>query len=200
LDIGRILFRYRAFIGVAGFVLAFVFARPSAALMFWGLLPIVLGLALRVWAAGYLGEAGRTHSISVEEVVVSGPYRYIRNPLYIGNFLLVLGSLLALNPRWWLSAATLVLFVIEYTIISRAEQKARDSYFASRAPHLVSGVPSPSKGEGKGEGARGNSAFRIPHSAMPRHFSFSRARYEWITVALLALVYLLAVLRARLRF
>jgi protein-S-isoprenylcysteine O-methyltransferase Ste14 len=52
------------------------------------LIPIVLGCALRAWAAGYLLKGKR--------VAVGGPYAFVRNPLYLGSFLISLGFCWAL--------------------------------------------------------------------------------------------------------
>jgi isoprenylcysteine carboxyl methyltransferase (ICMT) family protein YpbQ len=183
--LGKSLFRYRAVIGVTGFVLAMAFAHPSAHSLLVGLIPIAAGLILRVWAAGYIGTAGRVKEIGVQELITSGPYRFLKHPLYYGNFLLVLGVLMSLHPSKWLALLILVLFIIEYAIIARTEQEA-----------VKSAAPSPLKGESESESISEHSSFRTPHSA-PRTFSWPRARNEWITMALVGLIYLLAMLRLR---
>lgn len=49
----------------------------------------IAGTALRVWATAYLGGATVTHSNMVAGgVVASGPYRHLRNPLYVGTWLI----------------------------------------------------------------------------------------------------------------
>jgi protein-S-isoprenylcysteine O-methyltransferase Ste14 len=62
-----------------------------AAFAFAALL-VVLAAAIRTWAAAYLRSSvvhdGRLHT---DALVASGPYRYVRNPLYIGGLLLSLG-------------------------------------------------------------------------------------------------------------
>ena len=49
---------------------------------------VVWGCALRSWAAGYLLKGKR--------VATGGPYAYVRNPLYLGSFILGIGFCLAL--------------------------------------------------------------------------------------------------------
>jgi protein-S-isoprenylcysteine O-methyltransferase Ste14 len=44
---------------------------------------VALGCALRSWAAGYLFKGKR--------VAIGGPYAYVRNPLYVGSFLIGAG-------------------------------------------------------------------------------------------------------------
>ena len=88
----------------AGFGVAaasFWLARPS----WWSLgLGAAIGLAgacLRAWAAGHL-EKG-------VEVTTSGPYRWMRHPLYVGSTLLGLGF--AAAARHPLAALLIVLYL-----------------------------------------------------------------------------------------
>jgi protein-S-isoprenylcysteine O-methyltransferase Ste14 len=58
---------------------------------------IVAGLAWTVWARNTLGDnwSGRVTVKSGHELVRSGPYRWIRHPIYTGALLALLGSALA---------------------------------------------------------------------------------------------------------
>jgi protein-S-isoprenylcysteine O-methyltransferase Ste14 len=67
-------------------------ARPSAATMSIGLPIALLGLALRGWAAGHLRKN--------ERLVTSGPYAWMRNPLYAGTLTAALGFVLAAAQPW----------------------------------------------------------------------------------------------------
>ena len=54
-----------------------------------GGLLVVIGLALRSWAAGILRKD--------EELTTGGPYRLMRNPLYLGSFLMMFGFCALIN-------------------------------------------------------------------------------------------------------
>lgn len=56
-----------------------------------GLGALLLGQGLRIWAAGYIGRAGRSQRLKAITLFTAGPYAYTRNPLYLGNFLLCIG-------------------------------------------------------------------------------------------------------------
>jgi protein-S-isoprenylcysteine O-methyltransferase Ste14 len=65
--------------------------RPLAFLaLYLGL----LGLGLAVWAVAHLGRSFSV-LVSVREVVVSGPYRYVRHPIYLSYVLQMTALLVA---------------------------------------------------------------------------------------------------------
>ena len=53
-------------------------ARPRPGLYAAGLVLAVLGVGIRLWAAGTIHK-GR-------EITISGPYAWVRHPLYVGWF------------------------------------------------------------------------------------------------------------------
>jgi len=74
----------------AGFVLLATFAwlsRPSAVSIEIGLPVSIVGLLLRGWAAGSLAKN--------EELATSGPFAYVRNPLYLGTLITAAGLVVA---------------------------------------------------------------------------------------------------------
>lgn len=60
---------------------------------------VAAGAALRTWGTAYLGssivQSGAMHA---GQVMAAGPYRYVRNPLYIGTFLFALGVSILMPP------------------------------------------------------------------------------------------------------
>jgi len=94
---------------VWGFVAALlVVATPSPRAFAAGAALVLTGLLLRVWAAGHL-ERNR-------ELTTSGPYAYIRDPLYVGRLLLLCGlGVMGHNwPAYALFAAALAVFFLDY--------------------------------------------------------------------------------------
>ncbi len=74
-----------------GFLLQSAFSFPIA-----GAVLSVLGLAVAIWARVYLGRnwSGYVTYKKDHELVMTGPYRFIRHPIYAGMILMFLGTFL----------------------------------------------------------------------------------------------------------
>jgi protein-S-isoprenylcysteine O-methyltransferase Ste14 len=132
-----------------------VVARPSSSLAL-GLCValVVLGCLVRSWSAGYLLKGKRT--------AVGGPYAYIRNPLYIGSFVIGIGFCAALW-RWpptitsvGLAAAFLVGFGTVYRAKTLAEEKELAAHLGAPYQAYARTVPAflPVRGRVRGLGAQ----------------------------------------------
>jgi protein-S-isoprenylcysteine O-methyltransferase Ste14 len=126
-----LLFRSRQLTGLAVFLVVFWFGHPATSSVLWSVPLLLAGLAMRVWAMSYIGPAARTGRFEADALVQSGPYRQFRlhskalsgHPLYVGNFLLVLGGLVALSPHVLVSVAVLVGFLVEYYLFAKEEDR-----------------------------------------------------------------------------
>lgn len=81
-------------------------------------------------AVSFVGAAGQWWCFACimtsQELAVNGPYRYVRNPMYLTRYLLVLGFVLMLNPvtRWWLPLAVTILYgFFMHNRVRREERK-----------------------------------------------------------------------------
>jgi protein-S-isoprenylcysteine O-methyltransferase Ste14 len=94
IDSGFTAFVYRWRVRAALFVLLAVLAlaRPTVPSIAVGLAVCAVGLLIRGWAAGHIRKE--------KALAVSGPYRYTRNPLYLGNFLLGASIAAGANSLW----------------------------------------------------------------------------------------------------
>src|SRR3984957_21035269 len=91
-----------------GFILVAAFAwfsRPDALSLDWGLPISALGLTLRAWATGHVEKNIR--------LADSGPYAYVRNPLYLGTLLVAAGFTIA-SRRWLLAVLVAAVFLFIY--------------------------------------------------------------------------------------
>ena len=90
------------------------FARPSPKGIVAGALVGAIGLWVRARAAGHLRKQ--------EVLTTAGPYAYTRNPLYLGSFMLAVGTAVAAHS--WPSALILFCyFALFYSFVMRREER-----------------------------------------------------------------------------
>ena len=80
-----------------GAFLLLVFAKPQFSGVLTGMFLIFLGEGIRIWAAGHLQKN--------EALTVTGPYAYVKNPLYIGSILITAGFCIMADNVYILAAA-----------------------------------------------------------------------------------------------
>ena len=81
-----------------------------------------VGAAIRVWASGYV--------MKNKELATTGPYAYVRHPLYVGNILLLVGFSIA-STQWWSFVLMIALLWFYYPpTISYEDNKLRDIFGA----------------------------------------------------------------------
>lgn len=86
-----------------------------------GTLLVFSAAAHRTWATAYLRtEIVHDMSLHAHSVVADGPYRYVRNPLYLGNKFMAAGiGLMASRAGWVFIVVAIWLF--DYRLILREE-------------------------------------------------------------------------------
>jgi protein-S-isoprenylcysteine O-methyltransferase Ste14 len=97
-----------------------------------GLLLVVAGLALRSWAAGTLRK--------YKQLVTRGPYALVRNPLYVGSFLMMAGFCLLIGD---LLTGCLVIgpMVLLYWLAVRDEEQLLTRLFPDQWAEYSARVP-----------------------------------------------------------
>ncbi len=115
--------------------LRFVFAA--------GAVLVAAGGLLRAWGVAYLGAGVmRDHDLHTEKVTADGPFRFVRNPLYLGNILMALGfGVTASLPGWIALVVLITLFVYRLILreeagLSAAQSHAYEAY-RQRVPRLL---------------------------------------------------------------
>ena len=88
-----------------------------------GIALTVAGMAFAVWARAYLG-GNWSSNITVKvghQLIRTGPYRWVRHPIYSGLILAMIGT--ALNRRQLRGLVAVVLLWVGFTIKSRIEER-----------------------------------------------------------------------------
>ena len=98
----------------------------------FGMLLLAVGLALMAW--GMITFRGARTAIipmyGASRLVVHGPYRFTRNPMYTGFTFAYLGIALILNSAWPLLALPIVLALLVRRVIRREEAYLADAFGA----------------------------------------------------------------------
>jgi protein-S-isoprenylcysteine O-methyltransferase Ste14 len=97
-----------------------------------GLAIFLLGLALAIWARLYIGRNwGMPMSQKTDaELVTNGPYRFIRNPIYSGIILAMIGTTIAVSLYWLIAAVLAGAYFIYSATVEARDMAARfpDTY------------------------------------------------------------------------
>jgi len=99
-----------------------------------GAIVFALAVALFAWAIVTISRAGSNVPTNrpTTAIVESGPYRFTRNPIYMGMFLGLIGVAVAFDDFWLLIMLVPFALVIRYGVVAREEayleRKFGDSY------------------------------------------------------------------------
>jgi protein-S-isoprenylcysteine O-methyltransferase Ste14 len=153
--IGAVLFRHRGWLPVP-FLLVPLLVRGVMEPMNWvvGFALIVLGEAFRLSGVAAAGTVTRRRSRTVQRLVTYGIFAWMRNPLYVGNFLIWMGFTIISGVLWFIPVAVL-LFAVEYTLIVRYEEGVLESIFGTEylryKEHTPRWFPRPPGSDDEGE-------------------------------------------------
>jgi protein-S-isoprenylcysteine O-methyltransferase Ste14 len=91
----------------------------------------MFGLWVRAYTVGHVpgGTSGRnTQSQRAHHLNTTGMYSIVRNPLYLGNFIIILGVLLSIKVWWLVLLGSLVFFIYMERIILAEEKFLAETY------------------------------------------------------------------------
>ncbi len=101
------------------------FARPTLASLVIGFMVVFLGESLRFWGVAIAGSETRTTDrVGGTYLITTGPFAYVRNPLYVGNVMMYVGfGLMSLALFPWLQLGALFFFLWQYSMIVSLEEE-----------------------------------------------------------------------------
>lgn len=133
-----------AVLGLLGFIAVIVYLiRP--AWLSWASLPLpvwlrwaglgiaLLGFALLQWSQNTLGNnwSDTPRMIDKQSLITSGPYQFIRHPIYTA-FLLILGSTLLISANWFIGLAWISMMALEIASRIIFEENLMLEYFGDQ--------------------------------------------------------------------
>ena len=131
----RVARRIRVPVGFVFAIFYFWRAKPTWRFLLLGALIAAIGIVLRTLASGQVKKN--------QELTMSGPYAYVRNPLYLGSIIIAIGFAVAARELW-VAIVVLAMFALIYVPVIRGEETflrkqfpgAYDDY-ARRVPSLL---------------------------------------------------------------
>jgi protein-S-isoprenylcysteine O-methyltransferase Ste14 len=94
------------------------------------------GWLLRIWSQMHLHYRLKIH----KALTLTGPYIYVRNPIYIGNTLMLIGAVI-MSELLWFAPAMLVYCMVVYSIVVRYEESHLFAKYGSEYADYMSKVP-----------------------------------------------------------
>jgi protein-S-isoprenylcysteine O-methyltransferase Ste14 len=146
---GAVLFRNRSWLPVP-FLLVALLVPAHSTPRDWIVAAVLIAIGewIRLAGVAAAGTVTRRRSRDVQRLVNYGIFGWMRNPLYVGNFLIWMGFVVASGVLWFLPIAV-VIFAIEYTLIVAYEEGVLESIFGAlyveykkRTPRWVPRPPS----------------------------------------------------------
>lgn len=139
--IGEWFFRYRDYTPIPLIILLLFLGNPSVFSSTLGLLVIIFGELFRIYSVGFIGSVSRTRSDSTgQRLVVRGPFAYVRNPLYVGNFFISMGFAI-FSASFTIMILTAVLFAVQYYFVIRYEESILTQKFGEEYEKYRRQVP-----------------------------------------------------------
>jgi protein-S-isoprenylcysteine O-methyltransferase Ste14 len=96
------------------------FATPDSGTVAAGLALAVAGQIFRIYAAGFIHKN--------KQLATTGPYALVRHPLYLGNFLILIGFTIAC-ANWYVTIAVIVFFLVWYPAAIAYEDSKLENIF-----------------------------------------------------------------------
>jgi len=117
----RWIYRLRTYLACPPLIFALVWNKNEieADGFIWpiGIGIFLVGVALRIWAQQHLHHRLRVH----KQLTTTGPYQFIRNPLYFSNIMICVSATIV-SELLWLIPVTLFWCIGSYSIVVRYEE------------------------------------------------------------------------------
>lgn len=131
-------------VGYVPFVLLPRFPRVDTGFLAYLALPLwfVGGLIVLwcFWDFAFKGHGTPLPQDPPKKLVITGPYRHVRNPIYVGVLIIVMGYFLWFGTIWMIGYATLVLLVA-HTFVIFYEEKTLKNRFGAAYEDYCRSVP-----------------------------------------------------------
>jgi protein-S-isoprenylcysteine O-methyltransferase Ste14 len=138
-EIGERLFYWRDYTAIPATLLLLLFGIPTARTATIGTLLIVFGAAARIYTVAFMGDS--THDeMRSEQLVTTGPFALIRNPLYLANLVITFGVIFYAG-HIVIGAPLLLFFMFQYHCIAKYEENTLLAKYGDEYQRYMDRVP-----------------------------------------------------------
>ena len=137
--LGKFFFRYRNGVFPLVYLCLVLFTRPG---LFFGnaqldryacalgVLLALVGQTFRILVIGfaYVIRGGREGKVYAESLVQTGFYAHSRNPMYVGNYLILIGFLLLYGSLWGYAIVLPFFTLVYYAIVKNEESYLKERF------------------------------------------------------------------------
>ncbi len=136
-------FKYRSYTPIPFLLLMFFFEDANIWSLIIGFVIALSGEFIRFWGVSWAGSETRTTgSVGGTFLIVSGPFAYVRNPLYVGNILLYFGlGIMSFAIFPYLQIVAIIFFFIQYHFIVKEEERYLEKAYGKDYEEYVKNVP-----------------------------------------------------------
>jgi len=144
ITIGNFFFKYRNWLFIILYLLLFVPSPPLFSEKVFGpdyyLWPVIIGLLITITGQAirgvtiglaYIIRGGKEGKVYAEELVTTGIFNHCRNPLYVGNILMLLGVGVLSNSLLYVGIIMPLFLIIYQAIVLAEENFLRNKFGAS---------------------------------------------------------------------
>lgn len=139
--IGEMFFKARDYTPIPLIILLLIFADPSTLSVTVGMLLTMFGELIRIYSVAFIGSISRTRKDRTGgSLITSGPFGYVRNPLYVGNFFISFG-LAVYSGNVYIALLTAIMFAVQYYFIVSYEENLLRATFGAEYQAYCEEVP-----------------------------------------------------------
>jgi len=139
----KFLFTNRSYTPIPFIILMLIFQNSNIWSLIGGFLLVVTGELLRLWGVSIAGSETRTTGkVGGTNLIISGPFAYVRNPLYVGNILIYSGvGIMSFAVFPYFQIIGFIYFVFQYYMIVLEEEGYLKKEFGQEYDKYFNNVP-----------------------------------------------------------
>lgn len=143
MNFSQYVFRFRSYTPIPFIIVMLYYSQSTIFSFIVGFVIAACGEFIRFWGVSIVGSETRTtQKLEGTILVTSGPYAYVRNPLYIGNIVMYVGFAIMSNVLVpYFQVAVCVFFAFQYYILVTLEEEFLLNKFGMEYEQYTRRVP-----------------------------------------------------------